>query len=81
MRRLNEPSHLDLRCLTFILSNLHINVFPNDNLLKKKADDKCLLKFDAERVNANIVPVTHNYRIYHNYWDTFVLIYLPCPKI
>ena len=31
---LNEPSHLDLRCLTFRLSTLHINVFPSDSLLK-----------------------------------------------
>ena len=30
----NEPSHLDLRCLTFSLSALHIN-FPIDSLLKK----------------------------------------------
>ena len=40
MKRLNEPSHLDLRCLTFSLSTSHINVFPNDSLFKiKKADD------------------------------------------
>ena len=32
----NEPSHLDLRCLTFSLSALHINFFPFDSLLKKK---------------------------------------------
>ena len=52
MRRLSEPSHLDLRCLTFSLSTLHINVFPNDSLLKyKNADDKCRLKFGAKRVN------------------------------
>ena len=54
MRRLNEPSHLDLRCLTFSLSTLHINVFLNDSLLKKKkkkkADDKYRLKFGAEKV-------------------------------
>ena len=56
MRRLIEPSHLDLRCLTFSLSTLHINVFPNDSLKKKKkkkkkkADDKCRLKFGTERV-------------------------------
>ena len=25
----NEPSHLDLRCLTFTLSTLHINFFPS----------------------------------------------------
>ena len=34
MRRLNEPSHLDLCCLTFNLSTLHINVFLNDSLLR-----------------------------------------------
>ena len=49
--RSNKTSHLDLRCLTFTLSTLHINVFPNDSLLKiKKADDKCRLNFGAERV-------------------------------
>ena len=36
MKRLNEPSHLDLRCLTFSLSTSHINVFPNDSLFKIK---------------------------------------------
>ena len=59
----NEPSHLDLRCLTFSLSTLHINFFPNDSLLEKKTkkknnkttttketDDKCRLKFVTERV-------------------------------
>ena len=58
MRRLNEPSHLDLRSLIFSLSTLHINVFTNNSLLKKKkkkkkkkkADDKCRLKFGNERV-------------------------------
>ena len=54
MRRLNEPSHLDLCCLTVSLSTLHINVFPNDSLLKKKkkkkADYECRLKYGAERV-------------------------------
>ena len=33
IRRLNEPSHLDLRCLTFCLSTLHINVFQSDGLI------------------------------------------------
>ena len=51
MRRLNEPSHLELRCLTFSLSTLHINVFPKEVCKTKKADDKCRLKFGAERVN------------------------------
>ena len=37
MGRLNEPSHLDLRCLTFNLSTLHIKVLPNDSLLKLKS--------------------------------------------
>ena len=27
-----EPSHLDLRCLTFSISTLHINLFPSDSL-------------------------------------------------
>ena len=31
-----EPSHLDLRCLTFSLSTLHINHFPTESLFKKK---------------------------------------------
>ena len=31
-----EPSHLDLCCLTFSLSTLHINFFSNDSLLKEK---------------------------------------------
>ena len=34
---LNEPSHLDLCCLTFSLSTSHINVFPNDSLFKWKS--------------------------------------------
>ena len=29
----NEPSHLDLRCLTLSLSTLYINFFPSDSLL------------------------------------------------
>ena len=33
-------SHLDLRCLTFSFSTLHINFFPIDSLFKTKADDK-----------------------------------------
>ena len=32
----DEPSHLDLRCLTFNLLTLHINFFPSDSLLEKK---------------------------------------------
>ena len=32
----NEPSHLDLRCLTFTLSNLPINFFASDSLLNQK---------------------------------------------
>ena len=49
----NEPSHLDLRCLTFSLSTLHIH-FPSGTLFKKnnkKTDDKYRLKFGTERVN------------------------------
>ena len=36
----NEPSHQDLRCLTFSLSALHINFFPMDGLIKKKKKRK-----------------------------------------
>ena len=36
--------------MTFSLPTLRINLFPTDILLKKKADDKCRLKFGAERV-------------------------------
>ena len=36
MRRLNEPSHLDLCSLTYSLSTLHINVFPSDSFVKIK---------------------------------------------
>ena len=32
----NEPSHLDLRCLTFSLSTLRINFVSKDSVLKKK---------------------------------------------
>ena len=32
-----EPSHLNLRCLTFNLSTLCINFFSSDSLLKKKS--------------------------------------------
>ena len=32
--RLLQTANLDLRCLTFSLSTLHINVFPSDRLLK-----------------------------------------------
>ena len=31
----NEPSHRDLRCLTFSLSALHVKFFLMDSLLKK----------------------------------------------
>ena len=30
----DETAHLDLRCLTFILSTVHINVYSNCGLLK-----------------------------------------------
>ena len=33
----DEPSHQDLRCLTFSLSTLRINFFSSDSLLKKKS--------------------------------------------
>ena len=53
----NEPSHLDLSCLTISLLILHKNIFLSDTLLKKKkkkkkkkAEDKCRLKFGNERV-------------------------------
>ena len=49
-----ETAHkrLDLRCLSFsfIFSSLHIIFFPINSLLKNKADDKCSLKFGAERI-------------------------------
>ena len=55
---LYEPSHLDLRCLTFSLSILGINFFSSDYLLKKKkADDKCRLKFGTERVNIGFIKL------------------------
>ena len=56
----NEPSHLDLRCLTFSLSTLHIDFFPSDSSFKtkkkkqkknKKTDDIGHLKFGTKRVN------------------------------
>ena len=50
-----QPSHLDLRCLTFSLSTLDINFFQSDSLFKK-ADNKCRLKFGTERVNSDAVP-------------------------
>ena len=42
-------SYMGLSCLTL---NLHINFFPSDSLVKKKkkADDKCRLKFGTESV-------------------------------
>ena len=46
----NEPSHRDLRCLTFSLSTLHINLIPINTFVKNKADDKCRLTFGTERV-------------------------------
>ena len=59
----NEPSHLDLRCLTFSLSLLHINFFRNDTLLEKQnVDDKCRLKFGTERVKALITIAAEDRR-------------------
>ena len=36
----NEPSHQDLRCLTFSLSTLYIKVFLIGSLIKKKKKKK-----------------------------------------
>ena len=48
----HEPSHLDLRCMTFSILTLRINFFSSDRLFKKKkTDDKYRLKFGTERVN------------------------------
>ena len=47
-----EPSHLDLHCLTFSLSALHIYQFIY--IYIRKGDDKCGLKFGAERVKEQI---------------------------
>ena len=67
MRRLSEPSHLDLRCLTLGLSTLRIHFFPSDSfffsfifyffffLFVFKADDKCRLKFGAEREGFTVI--------------------------
>ena len=43
MRRLDEPSHLDLRCLTFSLYKIY-----KKNLQR---NDKCRLKFAAEKLS------------------------------
>ena len=51
-----EPSHLDLRCLTFSLSILRINFFTS--LLKKKSRRQIRLKFGTERVNIIIDTFT-----------------------
>ena len=50
----NEPSHQDLRFLTFSLSTSHINFFSIDSLLKIIAVDKCSLKFGTERVKGSV---------------------------
>ena len=53
---LDEPSHQNLRCLTFSLT-YNIIVFPTDSLLKKKnnkEDDKYSLKSGAKRVKQKI---------------------------
>ena len=68
----NEPSHLDLCCLTFSLSTLHINYFPSDTLFKKKqqkkkTDDKCCLKFGTERVKES-----SNMREMHRFRSSFL---------
>ena len=46
-----EPSHLDLRCLTFSLSTLHINFFPSDSLLKNKKQTTNVVGNLALKVN------------------------------
>ena len=46
----NEPSYQDICCLTSSLSTFRINFFPIDILFKNKAEDKCNLKFGAERI-------------------------------
>ena len=53
----DETAHpeQDLRCLTFSLSALHINLFPIDSLLKTKRG-KSRLKFGAETVNGFCFP-------------------------
>ena len=63
MRRLNELSHLDLCCLTFSLSTLHINDFPNDSFLKKE-DDRCRLKFGAENPRAKTESAIFDYLVF-----------------
>ena len=63
MRRLSEPSHLDLRCLTFSLSTLHINVFPSDSLLKQKKKKKKKKKTDSSEqsgLGPHCLPVCKN---------------------
>ena len=45
----NELSHQELRCLTFSCPALGISIFPIDLRKKKKADNKCRLKFGTER--------------------------------
>ena len=58
-----EPSHLNLRWLTFSPSTLHTNVFQSDSLLTyKKAEDKRRLKFGTERVNSCAAP-NYNYML------------------
>ena len=46
----NEPSNVDLRCLKFSLSTLHINLFPSDSLLRKKKKKKKKKKKTDEKV-------------------------------
>ena len=50
MRRLNEPSHLDLCCFTFSLLALHKRLSKHRFVKIKKKVDKCRLKFGTKRV-------------------------------
>ena len=43
--------------MTFSLSALRINFFSSYSLLKRKADDKCRLKFVTERVKLDIKDI------------------------
>ena len=54
----NEPSHQEVLCLTFSLSDLHINLFPVGSLIKQnKADDKCRPKYGAVAIIIIIIII------------------------
>ena len=63
MRRLNEPSHLDLRCLTFSLSTSHINVFQNVYVYVNLQLKVC---FDVFDVSMNIFWHSFEYKYHIN---------------